>query len=259
MLDGKAVIITGACGILGREFTRAVVHAGGYAIMADVDRSGLSAATEGIPQTLRSQIEFLVTDVTKQKSVEELFDAASKKAGRVDAVVHSAYPRAYQANNRNGRAFPEAPPEEFIENISLQLGSTYIVNQAAAKYFIKEGHGNIINISSIYGVGAPRFDVYRGTSMTCPPEYAATKAGVISLTRYLAQFLKGKNIRVNCISPGGILANQDERFVAQYREHCAQKGLLSNSDISPALLYLLSDGSSAVTGQNLVIDDGFLL
>ncbi len=125
--------------------------------------------------------------------------------------------------------------------------------------FKKQGYGNIINMSSIYGSIAPRFQIYDGTPMTMPVEYAAIKAAIEHLTRYFAQYFKGTGIRVNCLSPGGILAGQSTDFLTSYKKHCASKGMLDAEDLLGALIFLLSDESSFMTGQNLLIDDGFSL
>jgi len=111
----------------------------------------------------------------------------------------------------------------------------------------------------VYGFLAPRFEVYDGTPMTMPVEYAVIKAGVLQLTRYLARYLAGQNIRVNAISPGGIEDGQPAAFQAAYRSFCLNKGMLETRDVCGALLFLLSDLSAFVNGQNLVVDDGFSL
>lgn len=93
--------------------------------------------------------------------------------------------------------------------------------------------------------------------MTKEVEYVVSKAGIIQLTKYLAKYVKGKNIRVNCISPGGVFNNQDEKFLKRYNSMCLNKGMLASSDISGTVLYLLSDMSRYVNGQNITVDDGF--
>jgi NAD(P)-dependent dehydrogenase (short-subunit alcohol dehydrogenase family) len=125
---------------------------------------------------------------------------------------------------------------------------------------MKQGRGgNIVNLSSVYGIIAPRFELYEGTDLSMPVEYAAIKSGLIHLTRYFARRLRGTGIRVNALSPGGILDKQDRRFLGRYRRYCLSKGMLDASDVSGALLFLLSDASRYVSGQNLIVDDGFTL
>jgi NAD(P)-dependent dehydrogenase (short-subunit alcohol dehydrogenase family) len=95
--------------------------------------------------------------------------------------------------------------------------------------------------------------------MTMPVEYAAIKSAIIHLTKYLVKFLKNKNIRVNALSPGGIIDNQNTQFLQQYKKNCSNKGMLEKEDLSGSLLFLLSDMSKQINGQNLIVDDGFVL
>ena len=134
-----------------------------------------------------------------------------------------------------------------------------MTSQQFAEYFKVQGYGNIVNISSIYGVVAPKFEIYENTVMTMPVEYAAIKAGLINLTRYMAKYFKKMNIRVNALSPGGILDKQPESFLDAYAAQCLNKGMLDKSDLSGTLIYLLSDMSKYVNGQNIIVDDGFTL
>ena len=115
----------------------------------------------------------------------------------------------------------------------------------------------LINISSIYGVIAPKFEIYENTLMTTPVEYAAIKSGLIHLTKYMAKYFKGMNIKVNTLSPGGILDSQPEDFLVKYKKECSNKGMLNKSDLKGTLIYLLSDMSKYVNGQNIIVDDGF--
>jgi NAD(P)-dependent dehydrogenase (short-subunit alcohol dehydrogenase family) len=120
--------------------------------------------------------------------------------------------------------------------------------------------GNIINIASIYGFAAPRFEIYDGTSMTMPVEYAAIKAGIINLTKYLASYLGGYNIRVNAISPGGLEDRQPASFIKNYSSNVLLGERMANpADITGVLLFLLSKQSQYITGQNIVVDGGWTL
>ncbi len=125
---------------------------------------------------------------------------------------------------------------------------------------MKQLSGNIINIASIYGFAAPNFEIYEGTDMTVPVEYAAIKGAVINLTRYLASYLARYNIRVNCISPGGVFDKQEESFVRKYSEKVLlDKRMASPDDLVGILVFLLSDKSKYITGQNIVVDGGWSL
>ena len=178
-----------------------------------------------------------------------------KMFGRIDSVVNNAYPK----NKKFGQKFFDVTYKDFCENLNLNLGGYFLVSQQFAAYFKSQKHGNIINISSIYGVVAPKFEIYKDTSMGLPVEYAAIKSSLIHITKYMASYFKGENIRVNSISPGGILDKQPEIFVEAYRDNCLNKGMLDKSDLSGTLIYLLSDMSKFVNGQNIIVDDGFTL
>lgn len=256
MIKDQVVVVTGGAGLIGRAFVRCIVQNGGVAIVADVNRQAaerfLGELKAAHPE---ARAEFAEVDITSAASLASAISVLHDKHGRIDALVNNAYPR-----NRNyGRKFEEVAYEDFCDNVSTHLGGYFLAAQQFAAYFRKQGHGAIVNMASIYGVVAPRFQVYAGTKMTMPVEYAAIKSAIIHLTRYLAQYLKGSNIRVNCISPGGILDGQPAEFLARYNGSAATKGMLEPHDLQGTLLYLLSDMSRYVNGQNIVVDDGWTL
>ena len=129
-----------------------------------------------------------------------------------------------------------------------------------SKVMRKQNYGNIVNIASIYGFSAPKFEIYERTDMTIPVEYAAIKGAIINLTKYLASYLGRYNIRVNAISPGGVFNNQPENFVKKYSDKVILgKRMANTDDVVGVLLFLLSDASKYITGQNIVVDGGFTL
>ncbi|MCU6433900.1 flagellin modification protein A [Undibacterium sp. Jales W-56] len=256
LLTDKVVVITGGAGQIGQELVKAVIAQGGIAIIADVNQEFGERTKEKLSQQLETtSIDFIQLDITSKDSIITMIEQLNRRYGRIDALVNNAYPR-----NRNyGRSFFDVEYADFCENLGLNLGGYFLMSQQLATYFKKQGEGNIINISSIYGVIAPRFEIYEGTSMTMPVEYAAIKSALIHLTSYMAKYFKGTNIRVNAISPGGVLAGQPESFLKAYQSHCMSKGMLDQSDISGALVFLLSEQSRFVNGQNIIVDDGFVL
>jgi NAD(P)-dependent dehydrogenase (short-subunit alcohol dehydrogenase family) len=256
MLSGMVVIITGGAGLIGREFVKAVIGNGGIAVIADINQELGDKVKSGLVEELDSQnIDFVGLDINSKQSLTECVHYLDGKYGRIDALVNNAYPR----NKNYGKHFFDVEYEDFIENLGLNLGGYFLASQQLAEYFKIQGHGNIINISSIYGVIAPKFEVYKNTTMTMPVEYAAIKSGLVHLTKYMAKYFKGMNIRVNTLSPGGIFDNQPESFLGAYKEQCLNKGMLDKSDLKGTLVYLLSDMSKYVNGQNIIVDDGFVL
>lgn len=256
MLKNKVVVITGGAGLIGKEFVKAVVENGGIAIIADINEEIGLKVKEDLSNELNSpNIDFIKLDITSKNSLNECIPYLDNKYKRIDALVNNAYPR----NKNYGKHFFDVEYSDFVENTGLNLGGYFTASQQFALYFQKQGYGNIVNISSIYGVVAPKFEIYDGTQMSMPVEYAAIKSGLIHLTKYMAKYFKGMNIKVNALSPGGIFDSQPEPFLAKYKEQCLNKGMLDKSDMKGTLIYLLSDMSKYVNGQNIVVDDGFSL
>jgi NAD(P)-dependent dehydrogenase (short-subunit alcohol dehydrogenase family) len=256
MLDDKVIVVTGGAGLIGKEFVKTIIENNGKVIIADINTEVGVSVKNSLSKELRtSNIDFVNLDITKKNSINECIEYLNNKYKKVDALVNNAYPR----NKNYARHFFDVEYDDFVENLGLNLGGYFTTSQQFAKYFKKQGYGNIINISSVYGVVAPKFDVYENTSMTMPVEYAAIKSGLIHLTKYMAKYFKGSNIRVNALSPGGIYDAQPEEFLKRYKELCLNKGMLDKSDLKGSLVYLLSDMSQYVNGQNIIVDDGFTL
>lgn len=255
LLKNKIIVITGGAGLIGRVLARAVVESGGTAIIADADLRSAYTMTTEIQRIHPGRIGHAKIDITNSQSIQKLISDLGAQYGRIDVVVNNAYPR----NANYGRKFEDVSYEDFCENIATHLGGYFLVSQQFCKYFRQQKFGNIINMSSIYGTIAPRFDIYSDTTMTMPVEYAAIKSALIHLTKYLSQYYKGNNIRINCISPGGIFDGQPKAFVEKYNAFAATKGLLDANDLQGAFLFLASDMSQFVCGQNIIVDDGWSL
>lgn len=254
VLDGKVVVVTGGAGLLGRRFCEAVSREGAVAVVADRDAAAAARVAAAIVST-GTKAEGADLDITHGDSIDALITMLHERHGRIDAVVNNAYPR----NGNWGRRLEEVTYADFCENVGLHLGGYFLVGQRFAQYFREHGGGNIINMGSIYGSMTPRFEIYAETGMTMPVEYAAIKSAIIQLTKYFARYFQDDRIRCNSLSPGGILDGQPDAFQRQYKRHAGTKGLLLPEDVTGALVFLISDASRYMTGQNLVVDDGFSL
>lgn len=254
-LRNKLIVITGGAGVIGQSFVRGIAEMGGIAVAADIDFDAAKRLVSETGHPGPGRIEAAHLDITSRDSICALIFELRQRHGRIDAVVNNAYPR----NKNYGRKLEDVAYADFCENVDMHLGGYFLVAQQFCLAFKEQGGGNVVNMSSIYGTMAPRFEVYDGTPMTMPVEYAAIKSGINQLTRYFAQYFKGTGIRVNCLSPGGILANQPTAFLRAYNEHCASKGMLDADDLLGTLLFLLSDMSKFINGQNIVVDDGYSL
>lgn len=252
MNKDTVVMISGATGRIGLAISREILSHGAKIIMIDIDEVSLKKISANFDKTRSLE---LVADVCAPDEVELCIEKGFKKFGRIDAVIHAAYPRS----KGWGDCFENLKKENLDQDLSNQLGGAILFSQKILEFFKKQGFGNLIHISSIMGVVSPKFENYAGTGMSSPVEYTAIKAALIATTRYLAKYYKGNNIRVNCISPGGILDKQPVDFVEKYRSCCNDKGMLDEEDIVGTALYLLSDKSRYVTGQNIIVDDGWSL
>ena len=200
-------------------------------------------------------IPFEAVDTNDPVSVSTLFERCEKRIGPIDAVVNCAF----QRNENFGAKLEDVAYTDFCDNVTQHLGGAFLVCQKAIDYFTEKGAGNIVNFSSIYGVMAPRFEVYDGTEMTKEVEYIVCKSAIIQMTKYLAKYVKGRDIRVNCVSPGGVWNGQPSAFVENYNSHGLNKGMLDPSDVAGSVLFLLSNQSKFVNGQNIIVDDGYSL
>ena len=256
-LKNKTVIITGGAGLIGSAFSRECARCNANVVVVDIDEKKGNELIEQIKkETENSNIMFQRCDITNTNDILGLIDMTLNKSEKIGALVNNAYPR----NKNYGRKFEDVTYEDFCENVDMHLGGYFLITKEISKVMIKQNYGNIINMASIYGFSAPDFEIYEGTDMTAPVEYAAIKGGIINLTKYLASYLGRYNIRINAISPGGVFDNQPGSFVKRYSEKVVLGKRMSNTDdLLGTLIFLLSDSSKHITGQNIVVDGGFTL
>jgi NAD(P)-dependent dehydrogenase (short-subunit alcohol dehydrogenase family) len=252
MLNNLVVAISGGVGLLGSAFSRTVVKNGGRVIIGDIKQK---PGDRLVAELGEDRATFFQGDLTDVSVIDQFIQKGKEQFGRVEAAVHCAYPVSEQWGSR----FEDLQPAGLEKDLFLQLGGSILFSQRMIRHFRGQGYGNLVHISSIQGVAAPNFDHYAGTEMVSPIEYSAIKSGVIAITRYLAKYCKGQNIRVNCISPGGLLNNQPQSFLERYKSDCLLKGVLDAEDLNGALLFLLSTQSNYISGQNIVVDDGWSL
>ena len=253
LLNGKNIIVFGAAGLLGAELVRGIVKASGRVIAVDISSDAIEKKFSDEWLKINSN-KFTIKelDVNNESSVVDYF-AKSKK---IDGAVNASYPK----NITYGAHFFDVTLESFNENLNLHLGSSFLLMRECAKYQRRMDEGfSFVNIASIYGVMAPDFSIYEGTSMTMPVEYAAIKSGIIHLNRYVSSYVKNTEFRVNSISPGGIENGQPTEFLEQYRKKTHGAGMLQPSDICGSIIFLLSELSNFITGQNIIVDDGWHL
>ena len=250
MLRDKVIFIAGACGRIGSALASELLRQNAKVILADINEANL----EKLSLNLKGEFLSLELDITKKESLESAINKAARHFAKNDGFVNASYPFGKDWGKVE---YYEASYEQICESLNLHLGGFILAANAFVKFFKKQGYGNIVNLSSIMGVYAPKFENYAGTSMQSSLEYSVIKAGINHMGAWMAKELFNTNIRVNTLASGGILDHQDESFLKAYRKCCASKGMLEASDVCGSIAFLLSDGAKFITGQTIVVADGW--
>ncbi|PHQ94055.1 MAG: flagellin modification protein A [Pseudoalteromonas sp.] len=253
LLVKETILVIGAGGLLGIQVTKHALEQGAKVIAVDISLTNLhdKLSKENIDIT-NQKLSCVSLDVTVEEDVIAFFERGIEITG----AVNCTYPR----NKAYGAHFFDVKISDFNENLSLHLGSTFLFTQQCAKYFqANKNPFSLVNISSIYGVIAPKFEIYDNTPMSMPVEYAAIKSAILHLNKYAIKYVNNSLFRINSVSPGGIFDHQPEPFLNAYKELTNGEGMLDVNDVIGSIMFLLSPMSKFVTGQNIIVDDGFSL
>ena len=242
-LKDKIIIVTGGNGLLGKAIVRIIKEEGAFCINFDINHK------------TNDDLSNVECDITNKDSIDSALSLVIVKYSKIDGLVNNAYPRTKDWGNK----FEDIKLDSWKKNVDWQLNSYFYMSQQIAIQMSKQKSGSIINMASVYGVVAPDFSVYEGTNMTMPVAYSAIKGGLVNLTRYIAAYFGPQQIRVNTVSPGGIFDNQNITFVKNYEKKVPMRRMGSPDDIAPSVVFLLSDDSKYITGQNLIIDGGWTI
>jgi 2-deoxy-D-gluconate 3-dehydrogenase len=261
-MNGQTAVVTGGCGLLGKEFCRTLAQAGAAVVVADVNQAAADAFAAELVEEGHQALAVAV-DVTSPASVNGMVEKTLAAFGRLDALVCSAAmdPKFDdQHQGQHSSSFEDYPLEAWKQALDVNLTGLFLCAQAAVKPMIAQNHGSIINICSTYGLVGPDQRIYEKPGKPRqykPVFYSVTKAGVLGLTRYLATYYAGTKIRANALTPGGVFNNHDETFLANYSARTVLGRMANRDEMSGALLFLASDASSYMTGSNLVVDGGW--
>ena len=258
-LDGRVAIVTGGAGFLGHSFCKTLASAGGRVVVADIEAEAANALAE----ELGSNVMAIAVDVSDPGSVQALVKSALEAFGRLDILVNSAAidPKFDpEHRDRHSNKFEDYPLRNWEQSMAVNLTGAFLCAQAASKQMVAQGGGVIVNICSTYGLVGPDQRIYeseRNPTQHKPVDYSVSKAGLLGLTRYLATYFAGKNVRVNALSPGGVYNQHDDEFVKNYSSRTVLGRMAEPDELNGALLFLASDASSYMTGANLVVDGGW--
>ena len=245
-LEGRVALVTGALGKLGPVWTRALADAGARVVGVDV-RAGEDGGGDPVE----------VADVTDRASLLAL----RERIGAVDVLVNNAGIDQPPSAEGGGVAIEDVPFDDFRRVLDVNLAGTFLATQVFGSAMRDAGRGSIVNIGSLYAGMAPDPELYDHIDLDPPflkpPAYGASKAGVVSLTRYFARLWGPYGVRVNTLSPGGVLGGQDPVFLAKFTARTPLRRLAEGADLTGPLLFLASDASRYVTGHELRVDGGF--
>ena len=259
-LTGRVAVVTGAVGILGRRFSAGLADHGASVAVVDLDETATRAFARDLQDSFGTKCIGIAADIADPSAVRAMADTIENRLGPID-VLHN-----------NAQAVRRDPERYFasVENfdldtwraiMSVNLDGAFLVAQDIGTRMAKRGRGSIIQTASIYGVVGPDQRIYEGSEylgrpINTPPVYSASKAGIIGLTRYLATYWGPHGVRVNTLTPGGVSSGQNEEFDRRYSERVPLGRMAEPDDLVGGLIFLASDASRYVNGQNLIVDGG---
>jgi len=259
-LQGRVSVITGACGLLGRQFSQAFAARGASVVCIDLEEDASTTLAQELSDTHNVPALGIGCDISDAAAVKTMIQTVSE-FGPPQVLVNNAATKGDDL-----AAFLTAPEDYDIEVWrkinAVNLDGAFMVAQAVGKEMIANGNGgSIIQIASIYGVMGPDNRIYDGSfyngqPISTPPVYAASKAGIIGLTKYLSTTWAQHNIRVNTLTPGGVESGQNPQFTKQYSDRIPLRRMARPDEMVGPLVFLASDASSYITGQNIMVDGG---
>lgn len=252
-LKGKVIIISGGCGLIGRAFCEAVAQFGGNVIVADIEQSNPQEFAKELEKRHSIKCLGIPVNVASKESVINLKEKTLKNFGKIDGLVCAHQNKSHL----KFEPFEEVCEDNWDTVIEVNLKGTFLLCQIIGSYMAKKGTGSIITMPSTYSNVAPNQNLYKGTSLGCPAAYSASKGGIDALSRYLASYWADKGVRVNMITPHGVWNQHEEQFEKNFANFSPMQRMSYNYEVAPALIYLLSDASTYVTGLNLKVDGGW--
>ena len=259
-LAGKVAVVTGGAGLLGQVFCQALATAGANVAIVDLDKKKAAAAAAKINKAAKQKVLAVECDIASPDSVSSMVKEVVNQLGRIDILINNA---ASKGSNLDQffAPFENYSLQTWREVMAVNIDGQFLVAQSVGNQMKTQGGGSIIQVASIYGVVAPDQRIYKGSeyngrAINTPAVYSVSKAAVLGLTSYLSTYWADSKIRVNTLTPGGIASGQNSEFNNKYSNRVPLGRMGEASELTGALIYLASDASSYVTGQNIIVDGG---
>jgi NAD(P)-dependent dehydrogenase (short-subunit alcohol dehydrogenase family) len=259
-LKGKTILLTGSAGRLGTNFAHALSSAGADVILIDIDDKKNQKLEKEITTKFNTKPRAFNVNITKKDELANLGEKIIKDYGKIDGLVNNAFFSPRLDVKRSAAEFEQYPLDLWSTVVTVNITGVFLCCQEFGKIMKEQkSGGSIVNISSIYGINGADQRIYGKSNLNSPPSYAATKGALVNFTRYLAAYWHRKNIRVNTMTLGGVLdkSYMSKEFIRNYSEKTMLGRMANNDEYNGALVFLLSDASSYMTGANLILDGGW--
>ena len=258
----KNIVLTGASGTLGSQYSHFLSAAGANMILVDLDDKKNKMLEKQIVKKYRTKCKSYLADISNKEEIKNVSSKIISEFRTIDGLINNAGFTSTFAKKQTKSyvtSFEEFPLELWNKTLAVNLTGVFLCSQEFGKVMAKRKKGVIINIASHYGLIGADQRIYGKSGLNLSASYAASKAGIVNLTRYLASYWRKKNIRVNTLTPGGVLnrKHHSREFVKKYSERTILNRMANENEYNGAILFLISDASSYMTGGNLVIDGGW--
>lgn len=255
-LHEQVAIITGGAGHLGKVMADTLAEAGANIVIVDIDAKKIDAVCKAIKAKWQVHTLGIAADLENPEERCTLVQKTIDSMGRLDILINNAAFVGTSKLTGWGVPFAEQETETWRRALEVNLTAVFDLTQKAVPFLKSNGNGRIINIASIYGIVGPDPRLYTDLPMFNPAAYAASKGGIVQFTKWCSTIL-APDIRVNAITPGGIFRNQDPVFLERYENRTPLKRMAKEEDFIGATIFLASDLSRYITGQNIIVDGGF--
>lgn len=262
-VSGKPVIITGGLGQLGRQFTKVLIERGAKVGIFDIAEPAKPLKALFGPRATGKNVLCIQADVANRDSLKKGLEAIEAQWGIPQGLVNNAAldspPLASAEENSSFESYPESLWDRVMD---VNTKGVFLACQVVGGRMAAGGRGSIVNISSIYGLVSPDQRIYeyrskKGKAFFKPIAYSTSKSALLNMTRYLAAYWAPKKVRVNTLTPGGVFNRQDKQFLTGYQTRVPLGRMARADEYNGAILFLLSEASSYMTGSNLVVDGGW--
>ena len=262
-VKNKNIVLTGSSGRLGTQYAHFLSASGANMILIDIDSNLNAKLAKQIQNKYKTNSKSYTCNISQKKDIQKISKLIIKEYSKIDGLINNAgFTTSFAKKEKKksySSSFEDFPIELWNQTLEVNLTGTFLCCQEFGREMAKKKSGSIINIASHYGLVGPDQRIYGNSGLNLPISYATSKSGILNLTRYLASYWRGKNIRVNTLTPGGVLDKkiQTKDFIKKYSEKTILNRLANIDEYNGAILFLMSDASSYMTGSNLVIDGGW--